>query len=190
VKNYDLITQFDSLIERVLPGEQPLAETLSNMVLDQNAEISEIRQVSLDTVKAVAARSLTASLSLAPEVRYFTAIRDVTNFLSLATEGSRPNGSVFNTDLLPVGHPDSTKEHNLGPTSFRARRGDWYAADPRIESDYVRGLVASAFSANPRTARYTHAMARLHALPTAEIPRDLLLNPVTAGIGHAIGNAI
>jgi len=76
----------------------------------------------------------------------------------------------------------ASAEITLSVSEFREKRGEWYAADPRIEDDEVRSLVASVYSSNPFEVQFQHAYARLSALPAGSVPRDLLLSPITAGL--------
>lgn len=181
---FNPIDQFDDLLSVSNPDEVSVSELIFNLTLEQNARVDEIRRVTEDQLEEVAIRALAASASdgLTTEVRYFNVFRELAHFVTLSTEGPRPNGSDRNTDLLPEYHPSSSAEITLSVSEFREKRGEWYAADPRIEDDEVRSLVASVYSSNPFEVQFQHAYARLSALPAGSVPRDLLLSPITAGL--------
>ena len=183
-KKINLIKQFDDLLQVEMPEEVSVSELIFNLTLEQNSKVDEIRRVTEDQLSTVAIRSLTASAeeSLTTDVRYFNVFRELSHFLVLSTEGPRPNGLDRNTDLLPEYHPSSTAELSLDPETFRTNRGAWYASDPRIESDEVRPLVAAVYSSNPLDVQFQHAYARLLALPSGVIPREILVTPLTASI--------
>ena len=183
-KNINLIKQFDDQLAISNPDEISLSELIFNLTLEQNARVDEIRRVTEEQLQEVAVRSLTASASeeLTTEVKYFNVFRELAHFVSLSTEGPRPNGIDRNTDLLPQYHPSSTAELTLEPTEFRNLRGQWFAADPRIENDEVRSLVASVYSSNPLEPQFQHSYMRLLALPAGLVPREIVLSPITAGL--------
>ena len=173
-----------------MPEDVSVSELIFNLTLEQNSKVDEIRRVTEEQLETVATRALTASAAdnLTTDVRYFNVVRELSHFLSLATEGPRPNGQDRNTDLLPEYHPSSTAELALDPVTFRIRRGDWYSADPRIEDEEARPLVAAVYSSHPMDVKFQHAYTRLLALPTGAVPRDIIINPMTAGLwGRAKG---
>lgn len=183
-KKINLIKQFDDQLSVEMPEDISISELIFNFTLEQNARVEEIRRVTEQQLETVALRSLTASAAenLTTDVRYFNVLRELSHFLSLATEGPRPNGQDRNTDLLPEYHPSSTAELSLDPITFRTRRGAWYSADPRIEDEEVRSLVASVYSAHPMDVQFQHAYTRLLALPAGSLPIDVLVSPLTAGL--------
>ena len=183
-KKINLIKQFDDQLAVEMPDDISVSELIFNFTLEQNARVEEIRRVTEQQLETVALRALTSSATenLTTDVRYFNVLRELSHFLSLATEGPRPNGEDRNTDLLPEYHPSSTAELSLDPITFRARRGDWYSADPRIEDEEVRSLVASVYSSHPMDVKFQHAYTRLLALPTGAVPRDIIISPLTAGL--------
>jgi antirestriction protein ArdC/DNA polymerase III epsilon subunit-like protein len=183
-KKINLIKQFDDQLAVEMPEDISVSELIFNFTLEQNARVEEIRRVTEQQLEIVALRSLTASATenLTTDVRYFNVLRELSHFLSLATEGPRPNGEDRNTDLLPEYHPSSTAELSLDPITFRARRGAWYSADPRIEDEEVRSLVASVYGSHPMDVQFQHAYTRLLALPAGSLPVDIIVSPLTAGV--------
>lgn len=183
-KKINLIKQFDDHLAVEMPEDVSVSELIFNLTLEQNSKVDEIRRVTEEQLETVATRALTASATenLTVDVRYFNVLRELSHFLSLATEGPRPNGENRNTDLLPEYHPSSTAELSLDPVMFRIRRGDWYSADPRIEDEEARPLVAAVYGSHPMDVKFQHAYTRLLALPAGAVPRDIIVNPLTAGL--------
>jgi antirestriction protein ArdC/DNA polymerase III epsilon subunit-like protein len=183
-KKINLIKQFDDHLAVEMPEDVSVSELIFNLTLEQNSKVDEIRRVTEEQLETVATRALTASASdnLTVDVRYFNVVRELSHFLSLATEGPRPNGEDRNTDLLPEYHPSSTAELSLDPAMFRIRRGEWYSADPRIEDEEARPLVAAVYGSHPMDVKFQHAYTRLLALPAGAVPRDIIVSPMTASL--------
>lgn len=175
----DLINEFDSKYE----NEQSLRDSIVDIIENENVNVLPARQVRDAAVFEVADRALISSESLDPESQYFAVLREVASFVSLSIAGSHPNGTFAHTDLLPVGHPLSTARHGMSASAYRRERALWVAADPRIEDEHVRTVVASAYAANPLDPEFVFATTRLRALKSDQVPLDLVISPLLADFG-------
>jgi hypothetical protein len=133
-----------------------------------------------DVLFQVAERSLTQYVDYDDDVRFFNALREVNNFLTLATEGITASGALKHTDLLPENHPESTSSTNKDFFTLRTLRAEWLAADARIESEEARAIIAAVYSSNPLSVEYQYHLARLEALDEGQVPSDLLISPLLA----------
>jgi DNA primase catalytic core len=172
----DLIDAFDA--EYV--GESTLKHAIVDILESKRAESAAIRMVEDDALFQVAERSLVQYKDYDDDVRFFNALREVTNFLTLATEGVTASGALKHTDLLPVNHPESTTLTDKDFFTLRTMRAEWIAADARIESEEARAIIAAVYSSNPLSVEYQYHLARLEALDEGQVPSDLLLSPILA----------
>jgi hypothetical protein len=161
-----------------------LRRTIKDMTTAENSNVPAERRVSSVDAATVASRSLTATAGLPRETRYFAAYREVASFLALAIHGKTPDSKeARNRDLLPIGHPLSTRKHAMTASAYSEVVARWYAADPRIDDD-ARELVASAFMHKIGSPEQLHASARIAALTAGAVPRDILLDTIIAvGLG-------
>ena len=153
-----------------------------------NAEALPERRVPIKAAITVANRDLAFTTRLQPEARVFSALRAVNAHVALSIRNKQTTGALRNADLLPVGHPASTKPHAMTASALRRAHAQWLAADTAIDPA-IRPLVASAFSALPGSAQRDHAFARL-ALSSAPIyvtADPLKLNPIIAVAGFGMG---
>ena len=164
-------------------SSKTLGSAVHSLVETENAKVGVERQVSLRSALTVAQRSLNRTKALDERSRFFAAYKEVCSFISLAYEGNHDNGTAANSDLLPVGHPLSTRKINMSTFSLQEARARWIAADPRV-NDSVRELVASAYSAEYGSVERTHAFHRINALTPGLIPQEFKIDSVVAaGIG-------
>ena len=131
------------------------------------ADVSELLdRLAVDTATLVANSSL----------RAFKIVRTVNDFLQVATKGSEPKLCQNYLDLLPVGHPMSTRDPlSLTASAVNEFKIRWLSADPMVAKEY-RPLVASAFRAEPGSIERDFLVARLEALPAGEVPRSVVLS--------------
>lgn len=153
-----------------------------------NTRVPEERKVSSRAVLLTVERSLAASASLKPRTREFLALKHVTSFLALAIDGSISENSTRNRDLLPVGHPLSTRAHHMSEAALNSATARWFAADPRID-DSVRELVASAYESPLGSIEYRHSLARINALTAGLVPQDVLISIQPSALVAAGGNS-
>ena len=172
-----LVDQFDDEFDG---NEQSLKFSIIDTIETVRENTPAIRMVEDDVVFAVADRVLEELADYDNDVKYFHVMREVTNFLTLATEGLVASGGASHTDLLPTIHPRSTADTTLSAPALRALRAQWYAADTRIQSDEARAIVAALYSSNPYSIDYAYNMARLDRLGPDQVPSDLLISPLLA----------
>lgn len=133
------------------------------------------RRVSVGAAITAANRDLANTLSYSSNVRYFSAVRAVNAFLALATRNKQTPQSLSNADLLPVGHPASTRSHAMTASALLHAQARWIAADPMVD-DSVRSLVASAHAARPGSIERAHAFTRLSLIGFGKAPNHVLID--------------
>jgi hypothetical protein len=156
-----------------------------------NLYLQPERKVPVVTALAVANRDLRKTRNSEPQARMFSAVKAVSSFISLSAKNKVTTESLYNADLLPVGHPMSTKSHAMTASALRNARAQWIAADDLID-DSVRGLVLKAHSLEPGSIERTHAFARLSALGPGLVPitaaiDSFTLASITAAGGFGLG---
>ena len=190
----------DSLISRLVAAQerkaipskvkpkssQSLRASILSLLESENAKVGVERQISVKSAFTVASRSLNKTASLSNETRFFSAYREVASFLSLAHNGEHINGKNDHTDLLPVGHPLSSRSHFMTNFSMREAQARWIAADPRVH-DSVKELVASAYSQPLYSVERLHAFSRVQALTAGLLPQELRLDASVSAL-IAAGN--
>ena len=149
------------------------------------------RRVSAASAIEVANRSLAKTATYSSDVRYFSAIRSVNAFIALATRNKQTPQALSNADLLPIGHPSTTRSHAMTASALRHAQARWIAADPMIDES-VRALVASAHAARPGSTERAHAFARLSVAGIGKVPiyatiDELSIDPIVAALGLGLG---
>jgi hypothetical protein len=166
----------EAISPRIKPkSSQSLRASITSLVESENAKVGVERQVSIKSAFTVASRSLNKTAALSNETRFFSAYREVASFLSLAYNGEHINGKNDHADLLPIGHPLSSRSHFMTNFSLRNAQARWIAADPRVDES-VKELVASAYSQPLLSVERSHAFARIQALTAGLIPQELRLD--------------
>ena len=152
------------------------------IVASANAKALPTRRIGKFEMLEVLERSLNRTvLNLAnPGERVFTALRELSDFVNMATTGAQPKIANAHRDLLPVGHPLSTREHNFSQEEVAQFHAEWMSADPRIAEEF-RPLVASAYRAPEASLEREYVIAKLETTSANEVPRDVILG-LTAGI--------
>lgn len=153
-----------------------IGEEIQALVASVNRVTPVERQVPIYDALAVAGRSLSRTLKefKNPDKRAFTAMREVSDFVHTAVSGKPSRIGVEHYDLLPVGHPLSTKEVEIPDVDRKGFKADWFAADPRISEEY-RPLVASAYLAEPNSIEKKYALTHLEALGYEEVPMEVVI---------------
>ena len=172
----NLIDEFDSNFEI----EGGIRHAIVDIIESRRAEVPAERMVEEDSLFQVAERALESNAHLDADVRYFNVLREVTNFITFASEGAISENITKHTDLLPISHPASTAETSLTASALRILRAQWYASDPRIISGEARAIIASLYSSNPISIDYAYNLARLESLQEGQVPADLLITPLVA----------
>jgi hypothetical protein len=193
---YDFINDLiDKQGSRVTPkskyrtSKSSFRQSLIELANAQNENIPAERRVSQHTILAVAERALSSTPNLESDTRRFIAYKEAASFVSFAATAEVTNTSLEKYyDLLPVGHPASTRKHAMTASAFRHTRARWVAADPRLDES-VREIVAAAYMYESNTVEYSHAITRLTALTAASVPRDIFLSALTAAFSFGDGNS-
>ena len=161
--------------------ELSFSETIKAMVASANETVLDARKVMPIEAMTVAQRSLSRTImSQDAQARAFTALREVSDYLNMATTGNPSKISQNNTDLLPIGHPLSTSTEYASLLEKIEQRGEWFAADSRISEEY-RPVVASAYLTVPDTVERQYSIARLESADAQDVPREVVLAIIAAG---------
>jgi DNA polymerase III epsilon subunit-like protein len=139
------------------------------------------RLVTGGMAKTVAKRSLEKTAGETYSLRRHRALAEVAQFANTIQHDKPITASAFNTDLLPIAHPKSTRAHKLNPKNVEQLRARWYADDPRVSNPLVVSLLASAFTANPTSPEYEYAVARLTAMGPREVTLEALVAALKPG---------
>ena len=194
---YELINELISHREKakVVPkasvrgNKTSFRQSLRNLAAIENAKVPAERRVSQQAVFLVAERSLAKTASLEKTTRQFVAYKEVSSFISLACTGEISTDSqVGYRDLLPVGHPLSSRSNAMTASALRHARSRWIAADPRVDDD-VREIVAAAYFYDKKSVEYSHAIASLQVLVAGAVPREIYLSALTAAFSFGDGNS-
>jgi hypothetical protein len=111
-----------------------------------------------------------------PEKREIIVMREISDFLKVATTGTEPKFCHDYLDLLPVGHPLSTKDMaELSYEDLAEHKVLWLSADPEITETF-RPLVASAYRSEVGSVERKYLVARLESLPSSDIPRKTVVS--------------
>jgi hypothetical protein len=147
------------------------------IVASANATVPLERKVGRYEAMTLLQRSLERTMvNVAnPHQRAFVAIREVSDFVNVATTGADPKVSEDYLDLLPIGHPQSTRSYEFSAEVVKDHTADWVAADPRIAEEF-RPLVASAYKTPMHSVERSYALAKLEATSPLDVPRDIVLS--------------
>jgi hypothetical protein len=194
---YELINELISHREKakVVPkasvrgNKTSFRQSLRNLAAIENAKVPAERRVSQKAVFAVAERSLQKTAGLEKKTRQFIAYKEVSSFISLACSGELSiESQVSYRDLLPLGHPLSSRYSAMTSSALRHARSRWIAADPRID-DEAREIVAAAYFYDRSSTEYSHAIASLQVLVAGGVPREIYLSALTAAFSFGSGNS-
>ena len=174
------MSNFIEEFDRINTPDESLKDSIIDLIESTLVDAPKGRTISDEAVFTVAERAIVASASLDVDVQCFNAIREVRNFLTLALEGPSTNGEMSHTDLLPLGHPSSTAQHDLPASTLRTLTANWVASDPRIKSEEARAIVAAVYASNPYSVDYAFNIVRLQALAADQVPVELTLQPLVA----------
>ena len=175
VDNYEDGPALPSVYEQVKKIDL-VGEALA-IVASANATVPVERQVGRYEAMTLLQRSLEKTMvNVAnPNQRAFVAIREISDFVNVATTGATPKVSEAYLDLLPIGHPQSTRAIEYSADDVVEHSADWVASDPRIAEEY-RPLVASAYKTPMHSVERSYALAKLEATSPLDVPRDIVLS--------------
>ena len=141
-----------------------------------NLYLQPERKVAYATAIEVANRDLRKTRNNDASSRVFSAMKAVSSFVSLSAKNKTTTSALSNADLLPVGHPSSTKKHAMTASALRHARAQWIAADELV-ADEARSIVLSAHAAELGSAERAHAFARIAALGPGSVPLTAAVDP-------------
>ncbi len=147
------------------------------------------RYITNGIVEEIVDRSLALTSSLPFSMREHLASRDVSDFIRLSQRGTSMSRKARNTDLLPIGHPLSSRRHSMSRSALRECSARWIASDPGISTDEARALVAAAFNTEPGTVEHDYYTTRLASLPEGSVPLRALVAAFGDGNSSAARSA-
>jgi hypothetical protein len=149
------------------------------MIESANEFTTNSRRVNRRSAFRVISRSLHSSEGLPFSVRKHQALTELSNYISLAKYNKVVGLTAFNTDLLPLTHPRSTRAHSMTASAMVRTHIQWVTDDPRITDENAKALIASAMLAPANSPEKIYAITRLENLPQGHIP----LEAMTAAYG-------
>jgi hypothetical protein len=158
--------------------KQVIKRRIEALVASTNATLPANRKVDLVDAYTVLARLMDKTLLdfQNPELREIKVMQEFQDFMKVASQAVEPKYCVGQLDMLPIGHPMSTKEQlSLSDEDMREHRISWLSADPRISEEH-RPLVASAYRATAGSVERDYLVARIQSIPLGEIPRDTIVS--------------
>ena len=162
-----------------------LKKKVYSIVDKANSEFSAERRISRRAATLVVKKSLLSTVGLEYSLREYRALKSLSEFINLAHHDKSVSTSVDQfTDLLPVGHPSSTKPHAMTASAFAQARLNWVLADPRIPSE-SKPLVASVLVDSPTSESYIYSMTRIESDPNNSIPIQALIASYGGGNSRA-----
>jgi hypothetical protein len=152
-----------------------LRDKVLSVVDDANFSTSTARKITKKAAFSVVMRSLEESKGLPLSLREHLAMKELNKYISLAKHNKSDFFYASNTDLLPISHPRSTREHSMTASALRIARSRWFAADPRITDERAKAVLASAFESIPGSVEHLYYTSILLSLPQGMIPGEALI---------------
>lgn len=144
------------------------------MIEAANEFTTNTRRVNRRSAFRVISRSLHSSEGLPFSVRKHQALTELSNYIALAKHNKVVGLTAFNTDLLPLTHPRSTRAHSMTASAMIRTHVQWVIDDPRITNEDAKALIASAMLAPANSPEKLYAITRLENLPQGHVPLDAL----------------
>ena len=144
------------------------------MIEAANEFTTNTRRVNRRSAFRVISRSLHSSEGLPFSVRKHQALTELSNYIALAKHNKVVGLTAFNTDLLPLTHPRSTRAHSMTASAMIRTHIQWVIDDPRITDESAKALIASAMLAPDNSPEKLYAITRLENLPQGHVPLDAL----------------
>jgi len=154
-----------------------------------NEFASTSRRVSKRAAYKVISRSLSKTNGLPFSIRKHQAFSDLSNYIALAKHNKVNGLTAFNTDLLPVSHPRSTKLTTMTASAILEAQMRWVIDDPRITDDNAKALIASAMMSHPDSPEHMYTMKRIELLPQGTVPLEALVAAYGDGNSRAARSA-
>lgn len=158
-------------------------------IVDQaNLNTSPARKVTKKAAFTVVLRSLQSTRDLPFSLREHMALKELSQYITLAQSDKSHSLTLSNTDLLPVAHPRSTRNHSMTASALAESRARWVANDPRVVDGYAKTIIASALTAEQDSVEHVYYCSILSNLPQGVVPADIILaagNPFSGGNSSA-----
>ena len=154
-----------------------------------NEFASTSRRVSKRAAYKVISRSLSKTSGLPFSIRKHQAFSDLSDYIALAKHNKLNGLTAFNTDLLPVSHPRSTKVTTMTASAMLEAQMRWVIDDPRITDDTAKSLIASAMMSHPDSPEHMYTMKRIELLPQGTVPLEALVAAYGDGNSRAARSA-
>lgn len=138
-----------------------LRESAINIIDLANQNVNSPRKVTRGAAFLVMQRSLDKTKSLPFSLREHLAMKELSEYISLAQHNKFTGLVLSNTDLLPVSHPRSTKRHAMTASALRNAKARWTVADQAFEDRETKQLIVSALTASQGSPEYVYASGRL-----------------------------
>lgn len=159
-------------------------------ILEKVNEFSSTsRRVGKRAAYKVISRSLSKTNGLPFSIRKYQALSELSEYISLAKYNKVNKFKAFNTDLLPVSHPRSTKLTTMTASAMLEAQMKWVIDDPQITDDSVKSLIASAMMSHPDSPEHIYSMKRIELLPQGVVPLEALVAAYGDGNSRAARSA-
>jgi hypothetical protein len=159
-------------------------EAALSLIASANASNRGTRLVTNGAALEIVRRSLVKTDGQSFSVQKMHALKEVSEYISLAQRNKVVTASAAHFDLLPIGHPSAKRDHRLSREDLLRARARWFADDSLVVDDNVRSLLATAFIADPESPEHQYAVARLTAMGAHRVPVEAL---VAAALGFNDG---
>jgi hypothetical protein len=158
-------------------------------IVDQaNLNASTTRKVTKKAAFTVVLRSLQSTRDLPFSLREHMAIKELSQYITLAQSDRSHSLTLSNTDLLPVSHPRSTRNHAMTASALTEARARWIADDPRVVDGYAKTIIASALTSEYLSVEHLYYNSILSNLPQGVVPTEIVIaagNPFSGGNSSA-----
>lgn len=175
---------------RALASQQALRirDTAFGLVDQANLNASTTRKITKKAAFTVVLRSLQATRNLPFSLREHMAIKELSQYITLAQSDKSNSLTLSNTDLLPISHPRSTRNHSMTASALTEARARWIADDPRIIDGYAKTIIASALTSEYASVEHVYYNSILSNLPQGVVPTEVIIaasNPFSGGNSSA-----
>lgn len=168
---------------RAVPAQQAsrIRESVLSLLEQVNQSAQASRRITKKAAFTVVLRSLQSTRNLPFSLREHMALKELSQYINLAQSNKTNSLTLSHTDLLPVSHPRSTRQHALSASALREARVRWIVSDSRITDDKARTILASALTAEQNSVEHTYFTAMLSALPQGTVPGEVLIAAIGDG---------
>lgn len=126
------------------------------IVEQANLNASTTRKVTKKAAFTVVLRSLQSTRNLPFSLREHMALKELSQYINLAQSDKSHSLTLAHTDLLPISHPRSTRNHSMTASALSSARARWITDDPRITDDRAKTILASALTCEAGSVEHTY----------------------------------